>query len=87
MTRNQDIRVSDTLGWGEHGVQSPDCSPIGKEMTLIVMCPWVIAEIILVIDCRGECEFVGRGVGDDTCIGESGNGDLAFFQLSAEGAK
>ena len=81
MTRNQDIRVSDTLGWGEHGVQGPDGSPIGEKVTLVVMCPRVITEIVGIVDCGGECEFVGWGVRDDTGICEAGNGDLTFLQL------
>jgi hypothetical protein len=52
-------------------------------MPLIVMCPWVITEVVLVIDCCREREFVCRGIGDDTGIGETGNGDLTFLQLSA----
>lgn len=87
MTRDEDIRISNTFSRRKHGVQSSNRSPIGKEMTLIVMCPWVVAEIVLVVDCRGECELVGRGVGHDTGIGESRDRDLAFFQLSAEGAE
>ena len=71
MTRDEDVRVSDTFGWGEHGVQSSNRSPIGKEVALVVMCPRVVTEIISVIDCRRECEFVGWGVGDDTGICET----------------
>ena len=62
MTGNEDIRVSDTLGRGEHGIQSSNRSPIGKEMTLVVVCPRMGAEIVRIVDCGGECEFVGRGV-------------------------
>jgi hypothetical protein len=51
MTRNEDVRVSDTFSGGEHGVQSSNRSPIGKEVTLVVMCPRVGAEIICVVDC------------------------------------
>jgi len=81
MTRNQDIRVSDTLGWGEHGVQSSNRSPIGKEVTLVVMCPRVITEIVGIVDRGRERKFVSWGVGDDTGICKTRDGDLTFLQL------
>jgi hypothetical protein len=87
MTRNEDIRVSDTLGRGEHRVQSSNRSPVGEEMTLVVMCPGVGAEIVRIVDCGGECEFVGGGVRDDTSICETGDGDLTFFQLRTQRAE
>lgn len=83
MARNEDIGISNTFGGRKHGVERTDCSPIGKEMTLIVMCPWVIAKIVLIIDSLWKSEFIGGGVGDDTGIGETRDGDLTFFQLSA----
>jgi len=50
-------------------------------VTLIVMSPRMIAEIVRVVDGGWECELIGWGVGDDTSICESRNWDLTFLQL------
>lgn len=56
-------------------------------MTLVVVCPWVIAEIILIIDALREGKFVGGRIGGDTSIGKTGDGDLALLELRTERAK
>ena len=81
MTGNHDIGISHAFSRREHGIQSSDCTPIGEEVTLIVMSPRMIAEIVRVVDGGWECELIGWGVGDDTSICESRNWDLTFLQL------
>lgn len=56
MTRNEEIRISFSLGWGEKRVERVNTSPIREEMTLIVVGPRVIAEIVCIVNslCEGE---------------------------------
>ena len=87
MTGDENVGIACTLCRGEHRVERADRPPIGEEMTLVVMRPWVIAEIVLVVDVQGEDKVRRRTFCRDPCIGEAGDGDLAFLELRTERAK
>lgn len=54
MTGNKNVAVSHTLGRREHGVKSMDGSPIGEEMTLVIMSPGVSAKVVFVVNTFGK---------------------------------
>lgn len=84
---DEDVRVSVTLGRREHWVESVDSTPVGEEVALVVMCPWVCTEVKVVVDSLGKGKVLPDVVSGDTSIGQSGNRDLSLVELSAQGAK
>lgn len=69
MTGDEDIGISNTFGGREHRVQGVNRSPVGEEMALIVVCPWMVAEIVLIVDGFRKLELVCWGGRGDTGVG------------------
>lgn len=87
VTGNKNVAVSHTLGRREHGVKSMDGSPIGEEMTLVIMSPGVSAKVVFVVNTFGKEKIFRRSVGSHTCIGETRDGGLTFFEIGTKRTK
>lgn len=86
MTRDEDVAEAESLGRTEDGVECVDRAPIREEVTLVVMSPRVIAEVVSVVDALGEVKVL------ELIELDAGSGEVvlrasAFFERSPDGAK
>lgn len=58
MTGYPDVEIPRSLGRGEDGEEDRDGSPIGKEVTLVVMSPWILAEGVIALHVQGVRKLV-----------------------------
>ena len=56
-------------------------------MTLIVVRPWMVAKVVFVVDSFGKVEILADGIRSDTSISETGNRNLALFELGTKRSK
>lgn len=61
MTGDEDVGEALAFCRREHGVQSVDASPVGEEVALVVVGPWVVAEIVIMIHSLNEAEILRYG--------------------------
>jgi hypothetical protein len=70
MTRNEDITEPFPLCRGEHGVKNVNRPPVGKEVSLLVPRPGVIAKVEIVIDLSSQIEVVVYATRETCCLKE-----------------
>lgn len=58
MRRYPNIRISLCFCRREDGVQHRNSSPVGEEMSLLVMLGWILTKIILIIDAQRKRQVV-----------------------------
>jgi hypothetical protein len=68
--RDENVGVSNTFGRREHRVESVDRSPIAKKVSLMIVCPGMIAEVIFVIHIGGKKEVFRCHTGRHTSISQ-----------------
>src|SRR5262249_26814055 len=81
-----DVAEALALGGREDGIEHRDRTPVREEMTLLVPCPGLAAEVELVVDTPGKDKVVRAGR-LDACSLETRDGVLTFLELSAERAE
>ena len=58
MTRYSYIQISRGLGRRKDREQHRDSAPVGKEVSLVVVGPWILAVGVVALDIASKCHFI-----------------------------